>query len=111
VAVAKSALELKRFRAQQEELAQKIRLQVREAYQNVRVALRKWQAAKDQLKSNESAFKIVAKKYKEGMALQIEFINARNQFTTSKINTTIAQFDAMIKGAVLERVTASGPVQ
>ena len=96
-------LEKKKYEAQFSELQNKIRLQVQEAYDNLLVARKSIVSAKDQLNSVKKSFRIISKKYKLGIAPQIEYLNARNQFTNAEINKIIVQYDYFIKDAILNK--------
>jgi len=96
----------KQMETQQLELENKIRLQVKEAYHNLEVARKAITSTEDALKSSREAFFIVSKKYREGMVPQIEYMKARNDFTSAGINNIIAIYDYYIKEAQLEQVSA-----
>ena len=95
-------LDKKRLEAQLSELDSKIRLQVRELYHNLIVARKSMKSAGDLLSSRKKAFQIVSKKYEEGMVPQIEYIQARNNFTMAEVNKVITKYDLFIKEAYLE---------
>ena len=88
------------------ELENNIRLQVKEAYHNLEVAGKAVISTEDALKSRREVLSIVSKKYREGMVPQIEYMKARNDFTSAGINHIIAIYDYYIKEAQLERVAA-----
>ena len=54
-----------------------------------------------------SCYYVVSKKYEQGMVHQIEYIQARNEFTNASIYNIIAVFDCYIKEALLERASAT----
>lgn len=96
----------KQLETQQMELENNIRLQVKEAYHNLEVAGKAVISTEDALKSRREVLSIVSKKYREGMVPQIEYMKARNDFTSAGINHIIAIYDYYIKEAQLERVAA-----
>lgn len=98
--------DLKNLEAQRKDVENKIRLQVREAYYNFITAGKSIETAEDQLQSAKKTFEIIGKKFKEGMAAQIEFIDARNTLTQAEINNVIKHFDQKIKLSELEKVMA-----
>lgn len=100
-------LEKKRLMSQLAELENQIRLQVKEAYYKVIVAKKSIRSSEDVLNSRKEAFHIVSKKYEQGMVPQIEYIQARNDFTNSCIFNIIAVFDCYIKEALLEKASAT----
>ena len=89
----KAELEIRKNSLQIIELQNKIRLQVREAYQNTKAAEKIIKTANKQLISSESAFRIINRKYEEGMASQIEFIDAQNQLLQSQISKLFAKYN------------------
>lgn len=99
-------IEKQKLRVRQLELTQQIRLQVRQTYHDLKVALKNIGSARDLLQSREKAFHIVAKKYEQGMVPQIEYIQARNEYTRAGITRIIAGFDCQIMEARLERASA-----
>lgn len=103
----KAELEIRKNSLQIIELQNKIRLQVREAYQKTKVAEKIIKSADNQLLSSESAFRIINRKYEEGMASQIEFIDAQNQLLQSQISKLIAKYNYLENFAELEKVSAA----
>jgi outer membrane protein TolC len=57
-------------------------------------------------KSSELSFNIIEKKYGEGMAPQIEYIDARNTLTQAEIEAALAKYDYAIKIAEYEAAGA-----
>jgi len=89
------------------ELEQQIKLQVQEAYSNLIVAGKVITSANERLNSARKSFRIVNKKYEQGMTPQIEYLNARTSFTNAEANQIIARYDYGIKWAEFERVVAT----
>ncbi|MBN2089944.1 TolC family protein [candidate division KSB1 bacterium] len=98
-------IEMASLETQQIELNQKIKLEIKAAYDNLTVCHQAVIAAAEQRTSAQKSFRIVHKKYQEGMAPQIEFIHARTLLTNAEINFAISQYDYHIKYAEFERVT------
>ncbi|MBL1213754.1 MAG: TolC family protein [Ignavibacteriae bacterium] len=92
--------------AKKNEAAKQISLEVREAYQNVVVSLKSYAAAEDRLESVSKAFKIIERKYREGLVNQIEFLDARTTLTQAGINKIITGNKLFVNKAELERVAA-----
>lgn len=101
-----ASVEKQKLLARQMELTQQIRMQVRRAFHDLEVARKNIGSARDLLYSREKAFRIVAKKYEQGMVPQIEYIQARNEYTRAGISRVIAGFDCQIMEARLERASA-----
>jgi outer membrane protein TolC len=101
-----AVLERKTLEAMREELGSRIRLQVREAFDNLAVARRAIISADDRLSSAEKSFEIVRRKYAQGMSPHIEFLDARNTLTNAEINLVLANYDYRVRYAEFERVLA-----
>jgi outer membrane protein TolC len=99
--------EHRRLEAQLAELKEAIRLQVVEAYDNLAVAEKSLAAARDRLVSSEKSFDIVSRKYTEGMAAQIEYLDAQTTMTQARINLIVTTYDYHIRDTELERALAS----
>ena len=102
----KAALDKSKLETQLMELEQQIKLQVQEAYSNLVVAGKTITSVNERLNSARKSFRIINKKYEQGMAPQIEYLNARNTFTNAEANQIIARYDYGIKRAEFERVVA-----
>jgi outer membrane protein TolC len=96
-------LEVSRLRTQLAELENQVALQVRIAFNDAAVAKAAIATANDRLASAQKSFELVAKKYEQGAAAQVEFIDARTAFTNAGINQILTTYDYYIKYAELER--------
>jgi outer membrane protein len=101
--VGEARAEEKKLTAQLKELQQAIRLEVREARENLLVAREAHDAAEARLKSARRSFEIVSRKYEEGMVPHIEFLDARVAMTRAEVNLITTTFDCHIKYAEYER--------
>jgi outer membrane protein len=81
-------------------------MQVQRSYDNLQVAAKARITSEERLKAARESFKIINKKYNEGLASQIEFIDAHNSLTGAEIGQIINQYDYYIHAAELERVAA-----
>jgi outer membrane protein len=75
--IAQARAERDRLETGLREAEQLIRLEVREAYDDVVVAHKSIGAARDRLSSAKESFEIVRRTYEEGMAAQIEYLDAQ----------------------------------
>jgi|GEM_PF-127304 len=96
----------KRLETQQSELENQVRLQVQDAFLALDVAKKSVISSADTLDSQEKAFGIITKKYRQDMVPQIEYLKARNDFTAAAVGYVIAIYDYYIKEARLERASA-----
>lgn len=87
------------------ELKKQISLQVIENYYDLVAAKKAIEASKNEVESSEKAYRLVNKKYEQGMANLIEFIDARTSMTNAEINHILKKYDYLIKYADFERVT------
>jgi outer membrane protein len=92
---------------QYQELKMLIQLEVTNAFYTLEAAEKEIASVGKQLESSKKAFKIVEKKYAEGQASLIEYIDARTNMTNTQEKLIIARYDYMIKYAEYERVTGS----
>jgi outer membrane protein len=70
------------------------------AYSNYQVAIRQWE-------SSQKYFKLIDKGYREGVNSFIEYLDARNQLTTSELQVNITKYKTLAALADYERETAS----
>lgn len=108
--VQQAAIAKKKMESRIQELDGKIRLQVREVFYNFQVAGKNLLTAAEQLNSARKSFRIVERKYREGIAAQIEFLDARNTLTNAETNRIIAEYDYFILAGEFEQVTAAYPL-
>ena len=75
-----------------------------DAYYNLLAASKYVDAVLKEKVSSEKAFKVVQRKYSEGMVTLVEFIDSRTTMTTASANYIISQFEYRIMEAEYERV-------
>jgi outer membrane protein len=64
-------------------------------------------ASREQLKSAQSYFNLIEKGYQQGVNPLIEFLDARNQLTSSQLQQNLRLLEMLTASAKLERETAS----
>ncbi len=104
--IQRAKLEQARLETQRMYVQKQILLDVLTAYEDVRVVTESLEAAENELKSAEETFNIVRKKWQQGMAAHIEFLDAQNTFTQAELNSIIKNYDYFIKQAKLEKAAA-----
>lgn len=92
------------------EVEEQIRLQVQEAVQSVQVARQVLEAAEETVRFSEASFAIIEKKYEQQMVPQIEYIQARNEYTAAKTGLIVARFDLYSREAQLEWSAGTYPL-
>jgi outer membrane protein len=85
----------------------KLELAVSSARNDLHTTVQNYYAAQEQLKSAKSYFHLVEKGYKEGVNTLIEFLDARNQLTSSQLQLNLRQLEVLTAQAHVERETAS----
>lgn len=100
-------LELEKTERLIQQTTQQLELAASVAYNDLHTAVQNHEAASAQLEAAESYFRLVAKGYREGVNTLIEFIDARNQLTTSQLTKNQRLFEIRIAAARLERESAS----
>lgn len=99
-------LDKQRLALQEEELLRQIDLQVHQAYGAASTARQAQAVALARLESARRSFELVSRRYAEGMASQVEYLDARTNYTASGINQILTTYDFMMKYAQLERASA-----
>ncbi|MBN1482631.1 TolC family protein [candidate division KSB1 bacterium] len=109
--IQQALLEQARLETQRMELKKQIQLDVRTAYEDLRVVNESIDAALEELTSAGKNYQIVSKKYEQGMAPHIEFLDAQNTYTQAELNAIIVNYDYFIKSAQLEKAAATFSLQ
>ncbi len=105
--IKQAVVETELLKQQKEEVEQQIRLEVTKAYYDLKAAVQSVRSAETECIHAQKAFRLVDRKYGEGMASLIEYMDARTAMTKAKTNRIIARFDLQVKLAEYERTTAS----
>ena len=103
----KAKIEQERLRIRYKDIANGIQLQVEDArleFEKSNLNYATTVAAEAESKAN---FKIVNRKFEEGLANQVELIDARTFMTNASAENIIARYDLLISKAAFERATAS----
>jgi outer membrane protein len=99
-------LEKRMYQAELEETRERIVMQVKEAFKNLKVAMKAIERSRNMVESARKSFKIVKRKYHNGISPQIEYLDARTTLTRAEIENIIAVYDFHIKCAEFERAAA-----
>jgi outer membrane protein TolC len=99
-------LEKKKLSAQEEEIRNQIELEVERIFDNLTVARKTIDVARQQVESAQASFKIIRKKYEEGVSAQVEYLDAQTTLTNAAINEVISTYDYYITYADFERIVA-----
>ncbi|WP_143308900.1 TolC family protein [Chitinophaga vietnamensis] len=90
-----------------ERTADQLRLQLYEAVNNYSATIRNYQTAQSQLSFAERYYRDQLKVYKAGQLLYIELLDAQNQLTQARLQTSVAQASVQTAFAAVERAQAS----
>ena len=101
-----ASLEVQRGELRRQEIEHQMEMQVRQAYDALTVAGRAMQAARDRLNAARRSFELVSRRHAEGMAPQIEYIDARTSLTNAELNSILTQYQYAANYIELERVAA-----
>jgi len=99
-------LETRKMQIKEEELKRQIELEVERIYDNLIVARKTINVSRQQIESAEASFKIVRKKYEEGTAAQVEYLDAQTNLTNAAINAIITKYDFFVTYAEFEKIAA-----
>jgi len=100
----------RQIEAQRDLASQQIALQVQDSRQRLDVADHSIVTAESRLRSARQSYKLVSRRYEEGMATQIELLDARTSLTRAELNLAVTQYDLLIRYAELERSAALYPL-
>ena len=104
-------LEQQALETQHQDVARQIQLQVQHAVQRVQAARRSIQTAQARMKSARQSFRLVERKYEEGMASLVDFIDARTALTSAELNLVLTRYALLTRYAALERAAALYPLR
>jgi outer membrane protein TolC len=99
-------LEADRLRLRRTELEDLVRLDVRQAYEAAVVARDAITTAEARLTAARRTFELVRRRYEEGLATQVEFLDARTSFTNADLNRVQTIYRYAIRYVDLERAAA-----
>ncbi len=98
--------EADRARTQRQDLADRIALQVRTAHEAAAVARSAITTADARLEAARRTFDLVRRRYEEGVASPIEFVDARTAYTSAQLNRVLTAYRYAMRWVELERAAA-----
>ena len=101
-----ASADVERLRLRRTELEDLVRLDVRQAYDAAVVARDAIGTAEARLAAASRSFELVRRRYEEGLASQVEFIDARTAYTNADLNRVITVYRYAIRYVDLERAAA-----
>lgn len=97
----------KKIASQKDNAEQQLLLQYEVAQNNLKTALKQFDAEKNQKESAKKYNDDITKLYKEGQAIYIELLDAQNQWVNAQLNTNVSLYNSWIAYAELERANAT----
>jgi outer membrane protein len=107
IAIRQNKLEIQKTEHQLLNTRRQLELAMTRSKNQLQTSIQNYHAAQEQLKSAQSYFNLVEKGYKEGVNSLIEFLDARNQLTSSSLQLNLRQLEVLTAEAQVERETAS----
>jgi len=104
--IEQAEIQIKQLESAEKELSGALRMKVANALDNFNHYVKRYDASKEQERAASAGYEIVEKKYREGNAALIEYIDARTTLTSASISKILAKYDVFIAQAQLERETA-----
>jgi len=98
----------RRARAQRDELAQQVQLEVQQALDRLETTADSLRTAEARAEAAQAGFRIASRKRDEGAISQVEFIDARNALTGAELNLNLTRFQLLGRQAELDYATAAG---
>ena len=103
--------DVNRLRERQRETEDLIRLDVRQAHEAVVVACDAIATAEARLAAARRAFELVRRRHEEGVATQVEFLDARSRLTSAELGLSLANHGLALRWIDLERAAALRELQ
>ena len=102
----KAKIEQRRLETQFLDVKNKLHLEVEEARLEFEKSTKNYETTVAAEKESKANYKIVNRKFEEGLANQVELIDARTFMTNASAEKIIARYDVLISKAFYERATA-----
>ena len=107
IQIRQTKLEINRAEIEEKNVRTQLQLAAEVAERNLLTTRANFAAAKEQLSSARSYFTLIDKGYQQGVNTLIEFLDARNQLTSSELQLNVRQLELLTAAASLERETSS----
>lgn len=99
-------LDTERARTRRAELGRAVEMQVKQAWEAVASARTARAAADDRLAAARRTFELVSRRWEQGIAPHIEFVDARTAYTAARLNAVLTLYDHALRRVELERAAA-----
>jgi outer membrane protein TolC len=101
-----ASIDVERARLQWREAAQRIELHVRTAWDGARVAHGALATSEERLEAAERTYALVRRRWEQGLAPQIELLDARTSYTRAALNRILTRYAYAARWVELERAAA-----
>ena len=105
--IQQARIDIEAVNDQYRDLTQQLTLEQQTTVNNYQSAIEALQALADGASSAREAYRLVERRFDEGQALQVDLIDARNQYTNAEIRYSLGRLAVLNRAADLERVTAA----
>jgi outer membrane protein len=105
--IQQARIDIEAVNDQYRDLTQQLTLEQQTTAGNYHSAIEALQALADEASSAREAYRLVERRFDEGQALQVDLIDARNQYTNAGIRYSLGRLAVLNCAADLERVTAA----
>ncbi|MFZ6010468.1 MAG: TolC family protein [Bacteroidota bacterium] len=107
ISIRQNNLEIKKTEYDLANTRKQLELSASIAKNEVAMTRQNFSASQEQLKSAQSYFNLIEKGYREGVNSLIEFLDARNQLTSSQLQQNVRRLEMLTADARLERETSA----
>jgi outer membrane protein TolC len=104
-----ASLDVRRVEAQKALAEKQVELQVRTAWASASTARSAISTANDRAESARRSWELTRRRYEQGMAPQIELLDARTNLTAAELNRVLTTYDFYLRRAELDRAAALYP--
>jgi outer membrane protein len=107
ITIRQNSLEIEKAGQNLTNTQRQLELSTTVAKNDYQTSIQNLKASHEQFKAAQSYFNLVERGYREGVNSLIEYLDARNQLTSSELQQNLRQFEMLTAQARLERETAS----
>jgi outer membrane protein TolC len=108
-AIEQARLQREESQAREEEVEDRLMVQVTQRYYAWRAAWQRLEAARAAETAARESFRIAQKRYQAQNMLWVSFQQARNRYTTARLERNIRRYEVLQARAALERAAGSDP--
>ncbi|MFY0650767.1 MAG: TolC family protein [Cyclobacteriaceae bacterium] len=99
------------LQSKQKQLNDNIQLEAIQAFYDLIEKQKSFASTQKMTEEAQTTYDLINRKFKEGIASQLELIDARNSLTNAAIQNIISKYDIWMSYSEYEKVTASYPIE